>query len=237
MTAMRSREPAPPAAGAPPEGAAELRGAVRVPPTAASDADVLQRLRAGDPAAFTELLACYHGALLRLALAYVSSRAVAEEVVQETWVGVLDGLGAFEGRSSLKTWIFRILANRAKTRGLRERRSVPFSGLSGLDGDDEPSVPPERFRANGMWGAPPRRWEDDAADQLSMNRQALGQLERALAQLPPNQRVVVTLRDLDGLDAAEVCNVLGITETNQRVLLHRARAKLRATLEDFLQRS
>jgi RNA polymerase sigma-70 factor (ECF subfamily) len=206
------------------------------PRSGAADAELITRLRRGDEAAFSHLLHLYHAALVRLALAYVPSRAVAEEVVQETWVGVLDGLAAFAGRSSLKTWLFRILTNRAKTRGVRERRTIPFSSLSDAETDPEPAVPPERFRASGMWGVSPRRWEDDAPEQVLMNQQALAHLEEAIAALPPNQRVVVTLRDIDGLSADEVCNVLGISETNQRVLLHRARSRLRGVLEEYLER-
>jgi RNA polymerase sigma-70 factor (ECF subfamily) len=201
-----------------------------------SERELLQRLLERDERAFAELIDRYHGPLLRLALVFVPSRAVAEEVVQETWIGVLDGLATFEGRSTLKTWIFRILTNRAKTRGIRENRSVPFSGLSDQDGDAEPAVDPARFQANGMWGLPPRRWEDTAADRLLMNQQAVRRMEEAIAALPANQRAVVTLRDIDGLDSDEVCNVLGISETNQRVLLHRARSKLRAVLEEYVER-
>lgn len=205
-------------------------------PRPAAEIELLGRLRAGDESAFSQLLGRYHAPLVRLALAYVSSRAVAEEVVQETWVGVLDGLAAFEGRSSLKTWIFRILTNRAKTRGVRESRTVPFSNLPDGDADHEPAVPPERFRSNGMWGVPPRRWEDDAPEQVLMNQQAIARLQEAIAALPPNHRVVVTLRDIEDLSAQEVCNVLGISETNQRVLLHRARSRLRGVLEECLER-
>jgi RNA polymerase sigma-70 factor (ECF subfamily) len=205
--------------------------------TPASDHALLERLRARDEQAFVELIDRYHGPLLRLALAFVPSRAVAEEVVQETWVGVLNGLATFEGRSTLKTWIFRILSNRAKTRGIRENRTVPFSGLSEQGNEPEAAVDPARFQQNGMWGLPPRRWEDDAAERVLMNRQAMQRLEEAIAALPPNQRAVVTLRDVDGLDSAEVCNVLEISETNQRVLLHRARAKLRAVLEEYVERT
>lgn len=165
-----------------------------------------------------------------------SSRAVAEEVVQETWVGVLDGLASFEGRSTLETWIFRILTNRAKTRGVREQRTVPFSALSTPEEDHESAVDAARFHPNGMWGIPPRRWEDDTPENLFMIREALQQLEAAIAELPPNQRAVVTLRDIDDLDSDAVCNVLGISETNQRVLLHRARSKLRAALEEYVER-
>lgn len=204
-------------------------------PQSDNDRAIVDRLRARDAKAFAELIDRYHGSLVRLALAFVPSRAVAEEVVQETWLGVLDGIGSFEGHSSLKTWIFRILTNRARTRGERERRTVPFSALSNDDTDAVPAVDASRFKANGMWGVAPRRWEDDTPERLAMNQQAVGELETALAALPAGQRAVVTLRDLQGLDAAEVCNILEISETNQRVLLHRARSRLRAVLEAYLE--
>ncbi|OGQ12244.1 MAG: hypothetical protein A2138_17120 [Deltaproteobacteria bacterium RBG_16_71_12] len=222
------------------EDAAEPTGGgdAGLPSHGASDADraLVAKLRARDATAFSELLERYHGPLLRLAMAFVPSRAVAEEVVQETWLGVLDGLDRFEGRSSLKTWIFRILTNRAKARGVREKRTVPFSALADDGGDHEPAVDAARFQQDGMWGVPPRRWEDDTPEKLLMTAQAIERLEGAIAALPPNQRAVVTLRDVDGLDADEVCNVLEITETNQRVLLHRARSRLRAVLEDLVDR-
>lgn len=199
---------------------------------------LLTRLRNRDEAAFSHLVDRLHGPLLRLALAHVSSRGVAEEVVQETWLAVLDGLDRFEGRSSLKTWIFRILTNRAKTRGVREKRSVPFSSLGSADDGDggHDGVDPARFE-NGMWSAPPRSWQDPFAEQLLITGQAMAQLEAALQTLPAQQRVVVVLRDVEGLDAEAVCNILEITETNQRVLLHRARTRLRAALEAFVDRN
>lgn len=226
--------PQPLTAKASPEG--ETEGAAAPSPRASpQDQALVQRLLAGDEAAFAELLDRYHGMLLRLALVYVSSRAVAEEVVQETWVGVLDGLHAFEGRSSLKTWIFRILTNRAKIRGVREGRSIPFSSLANPEGEKDPAVDPARFQPNGMWAEPPRRWDDDTPEKLLMRQEALHRLGQAIAELPPNQRAVVTLRDVDGLDSEEVCNVLEISETNQRVLLHRARSKLRRVLEEYVE--
>ncbi len=203
---------------------------------AAGDLALVERLRARDERAFSELIDRYHGPLLRLALVFTPNRAVAEEVVQETWVGVLDGLATFEGRSTLKTWIFRILTNRAKTRGERESRTVSFSGLADPSGEYEPAVDPARFQSNGMWRLPPGRWEDDTSDKILIRKQALRRLEEEIAALPANQRVVVTLRDIDGLDSNEVCSVLGISETNQRVLLHRARSKLRAVLEEYVER-
>lgn len=210
----------------------------QVPATQASTSDLalIAELRARNPSAFSDLIDRYQGPLLRLAMTFVPSRAVAEEVVQETWLGVLDGLDAFEGRSTLKTWIFRILTNRARTRGVREHRTVPFSAFADTDGDHEPAVEAARFKPDGMWGIPPRRWQDDTAEQALMTQEAMEHLERAIAALPPNQRAVVTLRDIDGVESDEVCNILDISETNQRVLLHRARSRLRAALEAFVDR-
>lgn len=205
-------------------------------PASEADLALVARLRTRDQAAFSELIDHYHGAMLRLAMMFVPSQAVAEEVLQETWLGVIKGLNRFEGRSSLKTWIFRILTNRAKTRGAREHRTVPFSAFADADQDPEPAVEAARFKPNGMWGVPPRRWQDDTAEATLINHQTIEHLRAVIETLPTNQRAVVTLRDIDGLDSAEVCNVLEISETNQRVLLHRARSKLRASLEEFMER-
>jgi RNA polymerase sigma-70 factor (ECF subfamily) len=203
------------------------------------DAAVLQALRNGDETAFATLVERYHAPLLRLAMAYVPSQAVAEEVVQDTWIGVLEGLDRFEGRASLKTWIFRILVNQAKTRGVRESRSVPFSPLSPSEETaDEPAVDPSRFRTSGLvdfWETYPQHWDDDTPERLALSKEALGQIGKAIETLPPMQRQVITLRDVEGLSAEEVCNVLGLSETNQRVLLHRARSRVRRTLERYLE--
>jgi RNA polymerase sigma-70 factor (ECF subfamily) len=194
----------------------------------AEDAKLVEGLRRGDEAAFRAVMRDYGSAMLRVAQMYVSSRAVAEEVVQEAWLGVLKGIGRFEGRSSLKTWLFRIVANTAKTRGVRESRSVPFSAL----GDDEDAVDPDRFlgpdeRFPGHWAQPPEgRLLADEAMQV---------IERAIERLAPAQRAVITLRDLQGLSSEEVRNALDLTETNQRVLLHRARAKVRGALEEYMR--
>jgi len=166
--------------------------------------------------------------MLRVAQLYVGSRAAAEEVVQDTWIGVLNGIGRFEGRSSLKTWIFRILTNIAKTRGQREGRSVPFSALG--SGDDQ-AVDPDRFAQDGQWASPPRSF---GPEERLLGRETLDVVERAIAALPPSQALVITMRDVEGFGAEETRNVLGISETNQRVLLHRARAKVRQALEDYL---
>ncbi len=192
-------------------------------------------LRDGDEAAFSALIDIYNPMLLRVAMMYVSSRAVAEEVVQETWLGVLRGVERFEGRSSLKTWIFRILVNTAKTRGEREGRSIPFSSSLGSV-SDEPSVEPERFFGDGHsragnWSIGPTAWE--TPEERLLAGESRDVILRTIESLPPAQREVITLRDLEGWPAAEICNALEITETNQRVLLHRARTKVRAALERY----
>lgn len=176
----------------------------------------------------------YHASLLRVARLYVSSRSVAEEVVQETWVGVLNGIGRFEGRSSLKTWIFRILTNTAKTRGIREGRSVPFSSLqdeelSGPTVDPERFFPPDHSVAPGAWATPPV----PLPEQVLLADETLRVVGTAIEALPPAQRAVITLHDVEGWSADEIRNALELTETNRRVLLHRARAKVRRALEEY----
>jgi RNA polymerase sigma-70 factor (ECF subfamily) len=203
-----------------------------------ADAELLARLRAGDEAAFMELVDRYGPLMLRIALGHVRTRAVAEEVVQEAWLGVLQGLGRFEGRSSLKTWILRIVANIARTRGERERRSAPFSSLAPDDDGDEPSVDPDRFLPPdhpvypGGWAVPPHAWARLPEESL-LASETLHQVRNAIAQLPPRQQEVIVLRDVEGWDSDEVCQALDLTEGNQRVLLHRARAKVRAELERY----
>lgn len=186
------------------------------------DADLLARLRAGDEAAFQVLVDRYGPLMLRIALSHVPSRAVAEEVVQEAWLGVFQGLPSFEGRSSLKTWILRIVANRARTRGERERRSVPLDDLG-------PTVDPSRFTAGGAWGVPPAAWPEERL----LAAETLDQVEHAIAQLPPRQQEVIVLRDLQGWSPEDVNEALNLTDGNQRVLLHRARAKVRDQLEHY----
>jgi RNA polymerase sigma-70 factor (ECF subfamily) len=200
------------------------------------DAALVETLRGGDEAAFARLVDELSPALLRVATMHVPSRAVAEEVVQETWLGVINGIDSFEGRSSLKTWIFRILLNTAKTRGERERRTVPFSILRRWreEGRDEPAVDPDRFQGRrgeqpGAWARPPVEW-DAPEDKLESEATRRVLLE-AIAALPIRQREVITLRDIQGWPAGEARNALDISETNQRVLLHRARSKVRAALE------
>jgi RNA polymerase sigma-70 factor (ECF subfamily) len=199
---------------------------------ATGERDLVEALQRGDEAAFTSLVEELTPSMLRVARAYVPTRTVAEEVVQEAWLGVLRGIDRFESRSALRTWIFRILTNTAKTRGIREGRSVPFSSLGG----DEPAVEPDRFlgaesRFPGHWAAPPRAWE---GGERLLEREALELIEREIAKLPPAQAVVITMRDVEGFDSDEVCNALDISETNQRVLLHRARSTVRRALEEYL---
>jgi RNA polymerase sigma-70 factor (ECF subfamily) len=201
------------------------------------DVELLRALRDGDEAAFAALTKQYHSSLLRVAQIYVSSRAVAEEVVQETWIGVLNGLERFEGRSSLKTWIFRILTNIAKTRAHREGRTLPFSALQRPDVVPEPAVEPERFRppddpaSPGHWASPPQEW--NAPEERLLGSEVRGVVALAIEELPPAQRAVISLRDVEGWPSGDVCNALGVTETNQRVLLHRARSKVRRALEEY----
>jgi RNA polymerase sigma-70 factor (ECF subfamily) len=192
-----------------------------------SDNDLVRRLRSGDESAFAEVVDAYHSSMVRLAQTFVSSRAVAEEVTQDTWLAVLKGIGRFEGRSSLKTWIFRILSNRARSTGVREQRTTP------VDLSDEAAVNRGRFDAGGAWSDPPAHWSDEVVDRFSSGP-LVAQVRAAISDLPESQRAVVTLRDLDGLSSKEVCDVLQISEVNQRVLLHRGRSRIRARLEDEL---
>jgi RNA polymerase sigma-70 factor, ECF subfamily len=201
------------------------------------DAALLTALRAGDEQAFTTLVTRYHASLKRVARAYVSTDSVAEEVVQETWLAVIAGLHRFEQRATLKTWLFHILANKAKTRGTRERRTVPFASLGG-GGADEPAVSADRFQQEGdawpgHWAMPPRPWEDPERRLASL--EAREHLREAIAALPETQQAVLTLRDVEGLEAAEVCELLDVSPGNQRVILHRARARVRASLEHYFE--
>ena len=195
-------------------------------------------LRARDEAAFAELIERYHTSLVRLAMSFVSSRAVAEEVAQEAWVGVLKGIDRFEGRSSLRTWIYRILTNTAKTRAQREARSIPFASLGG-DGEDGPAVDPDRFlpaddaHGAGHWASFPRRW-DDMPEARLLGSETQDVIRQAIERLPLSQGEVIRLRDVEGFSSAEVCELLSLSEANQRVLLHRARSKVRAALESYL---
>jgi RNA polymerase sigma-70 factor (ECF subfamily) len=200
------------------------------------EGQLIAALRRGDEAAFVTLVERYHRPMLRLALRYVASEAVAEEVVQETWLGVLEGIGRFAGRSSLKTWLFHILTNIAKTRGQREHRSVPFSQLAvEADGTDAPVVDPERFGADGHWSLAPQSWEG-LPEERFLAHETQAYVRSAIAALPARQRDVISLRDVEGWDADEVCDLLGLSAVHQRVLLHRARSSVRQALEAYIAR-
>ncbi len=209
-----------------------------VPPGSAAEGEegVLAALRGGDEGAFAALVDRYHASLIRVARLYVASEAAAEDVAQETWLGVLQGLAGFQGRCTLKAWIFSILANIARTRGARDKRMLPMSSLAAGDEGAGPSVDPDRFNPDthprwpGHWAQPPEPWQDE---ELA-GRETLAAIKAAIETLPAMQRAVMTMRDVEGLDSAETCQVLGISEVNQRVLLHRARSKVRALLEKIL---
>lgn len=192
------------------------------------DRQLLARLRAGDEQAFAVLVGQYQPTMLALAAGYVPSRAVAEEVVQDTWLAVLRGLGAFQGRSSVRTWLFSILVNRARTTGARERRSVAIEDMG-------PVVDRGRFDPTGHWSAPPERWEQ--VDDRMVAATLAGHIRLAIDDLPARQREVVILRDVEGLSSEEVCSVLEISLANQRVLLHRGRSKVRQALETYVGRA
>jgi RNA polymerase sigma-70 factor (ECF subfamily) len=203
------------------------------------DAELLARLRRGDELAFRTLVERYSAAMLRVARLHVRDRQAAEEVVQETWLAVVRGLERFEERSTLKTWLFRILANRAKSRGEREARCVPFSAVAAADvSADDAAVDADRFRGPedqypGGWAAPPASWEP-LPDERLLSRETLRRVAEAVEVLPAAQRAVIRLRDIEGWDAGEVCEALGLSDGNQRVLLHRARSKVRSALERYL---
>jgi RNA polymerase sigma-70 factor, ECF subfamily len=203
---------------------------------AAGEAALVRSLRDGDEAAFAQLVDRLGPSMLRVAAAYAPSRAVAEEVVQEAWLAVLTGLDRFEERSSLKTWIFHIVANKAKTRAQREGRTIPFSSLGG-DDEGGASVDPDRFTdeggGKGHWVTPPQSLDRVPEDRL-LASETRERIAAAIAALPAAQRAVISLRDVEGLSAEEACTVLELTEGNQRVLLHRARSKVRAELEAYL---
>jgi RNA polymerase sigma-70 factor, ECF subfamily len=225
---MASRRGSPPLEHPPP--ARDVAGAD-------PDATLLAGMRAGDEQAFATIVMRYHASLKRVARMYVSTDAVADEVVQETWLAVIAGLDRFEGRSTLKTWIFHILTNKAKTRGVREHRTVPFASLAPA-GEDAPTVAPDRFRRAddpfpGHWATPPRPWEDPERRLGSL--EARERLREAIAALPPVQQAVLTLRDVEGVDADEVCRLLDVSAGNQRVILHRARARVREALAGYME--
>lgn len=200
------------------------------------DAALVAEIRAGQPDGLAELLRRHHRATIRVARTYVSSDACAEEVAQEAWLGVVQGLAAFEGRATFRSWLFGIVVNIAKRRGKREARSVPFSALG--DGDEEsgPTVDPSRFLDDGRWAGHWARAPSRMQDEQLQDHQVRALIERAIDDLPPLQRRVILLRDVEGVSAEEACAVLEITEANQRVLLHRARGKVRAMVEALLEK-
>ena len=197
------------------------------------DHALVVRLRAGDEAAFSELVDRYDAQLRRLARTFVRTNALADDVVQETWLAVVRGLDRFEERSSLKTWLFRILVNRARTRAVREARQIPFSSLDPGDDAGGPSVDPSRFGADGTWAQPPLRLEAEPETQL-LSQELRGRLGEIVDTLPEQQRTVILLRDVAGLDGPEVAEALGISEGNQRVILHRARTHVRTELAEYV---
>jgi RNA polymerase sigma-70 factor (ECF subfamily) len=202
------------------------------------DLALVERIRSGDESAFMYLVERLRPAMLRVARMYVATDAVAEEVVQEAWIGVLQGVDRFEGRSSLRTWIFRILANVAKTRGVRESRSVPFTSIGG-DDPSEPAVAADRFQGPfaqfpGAWSTVPDDWRGIPDDRL-LASETLSVIGRAIDALPANQAAVIRMRDVLGMTSEEVRNVLELSETNQRVLLHRARARVRRAVEEYVK--
>ena len=205
-------------------------------PVRSDEAELIARLREGDERAFESVVERFYPSMLAVARGYVRSRAVAEEVVQEAWLGVLKGLERFEARSSLRTWVLQIVANIARTRAVREARSVPFSAFE-VEGA-EPAVEPERFRGAddpfpGHWRSYPTDWQTMPEAQL-LSRETLDLVREAIDELPEAQRLVITLRDVTGCSPEEVCDALGVSDGNQRVLLHRARARVRARLERHL---
>jgi RNA polymerase sigma-70 factor (ECF subfamily) len=206
---------------------------------AVAEEQLLEALRAGDEEAFAALVREYHSSLVRVARMFVPTQAAAEEVAQETWLAVLNGLDRFEGRSSLKTWIFRILTNIAKTRAVRDGRTLPFSALQDPARVPEAAVDADRFldadhpRWPGHWAVKPVAWPEEAL----LAAETRARLAEAIEALPPTQRAVISLRDIEGWSSEEVRNALGLSETNQRVLLHRARAKVRAALDSYLEQA
>jgi RNA polymerase sigma-70 factor, ECF subfamily len=200
------------------------------------DLEIVKRLRAGDEATFMDLVERLQPTMLRVARMYVATQAVAEECVQDAWVGVLQGIARFEGRSSLRTWVFRILVNIAKTRGQREGRSVPFASLV-AEGEDEPTVPAESFvrtgDSAGAWSTLPEDWRGVPEDRL-IARETIAVVAAAIEDLPVTQAAVIRMRDVLGMSSEEVRNALDLSETNQRVLLHRARARVRRAVDDYL---
>ncbi len=203
----------------------------RAAESAIDSEELLGRLRRGDEAAFRILVRRHHTSMVGFARSFLRDRFAAEEAVQDSWIAVMSGVEGFEGRSSLKSWIFAIVANKARTKAKRDGRTRPFSDFGSAD---EPAVDAERFTAEGSWEHAPNSWSDLNPERIVAGRQLLAHVMAMLETLPAAQRMVVTLRDLEGLSAPEVCDVLEITEANQRILLHRGRSRVRQAIEDLL---
>ncbi len=202
------------------------------------EAQLLVRLKNGDEGAFNQVVNQHHGALIRMAMGYVADREVAEEVVQDTWMAVIEGLNRFEGRSSLRTWIFGIMIHKAKDRGVREKRHTTFSAFESYDDDNDEAVDPSRFQQSGEWAGhwafPPQPWDDQTPEKLLASQQAVNAMNQAIEALPATLKEVLILRDVEGVEAKEVCEMLKITETNLYVRLHRARERVRVAVENAL---
>ncbi|MBH0198814.1 MAG: sigma-70 family RNA polymerase sigma factor [Nitrospira sp.] len=200
---------------------------------------LLARLRQSDEQAFDELVTKHHGALIRMAMGHVGDREVAEEVVQDTWMAVIESLDRFEGRSSLRTWIFGIMIHKAKDRGVREKRHTTFSDFETFDEEQEDAVDPSRFHRSGEWAGhwafPPQPWDDQTPERLLASQQAVQAMNRAIEALPVTLKDVLILRDVEGVEAKQVCDILQITETNLYVRLHRARERVRRAVETYLE--
>ena len=209
--------------------------------TALTDDDqvLIDRLRQGEEVAFDSLVTKHHGALIRMARGFVADREVAEEVVQDTWMTVIQTLDRFEGRSSLRSWIFGILIHKAKDRGVREKRCTTFSAFESCDEEGEEAVDPARFYQFGGWAGhwafPPQPWDDRTPEKLLASKQAISAMQRAIDELPPTLKIVLILRDVEGVESAEVCEMLKITEANLYVRLHRAREPVRRAVETYLE--
>ena len=208
-------------------------------PVTTGEAALVASLRQGDDGAFDELVNRHHSALIRMAMGYVADREVAEEVVQDTWMAVIESLDRFEGRSSLRTWIFGIMIHKAKDRGVREKRHTTFSAFETFDEDKEEIVDPSRFHHSGEWAGhwalPPQPWDNRTPESLLASQQAVNAMQRAIEALPTTLKEVLLLRDVEGVEAKEVCGMLKITETNLYVRLHRARERVRQAVENYLQ--
>jgi RNA polymerase sigma-70 factor (ECF subfamily) len=206
---------------------------------ASGEQQFLTRLRQRDERAFDELVTKHHGALIRMAMGHVGDRELAEEVVQDTWMAVINSLDQFEGRSSLRTWIFGIMIHKAKDRGVREKRHTTFSDFEIFDDEYEEAVDPARFHRSGEWvghwAFPPQPWDIQTPEKLLASQQAVQAMHRAIEALPATLKDVLILRDVEGVDTTEVCEILKITETNLYVRLHRARERVRQAVETYLE--